>query len=102
MKPSIRPPTAKYRNGSSACRHNHIAPTLRYDPRLQNAREPSTSAQHPSTAAEAADVVGKTDEQQDHEEADPHCRDALVDLAPDRAAAHSFDQREQDVTAVER
>ena len=53
-------------------------------------------------ASQAPDVVGQADEHQDQEQGDPHRGDALVDLAAHRAATQAFDQREQDVPAVER
>ena len=53
------------------------------------------------TAAEAVDVVRQAYEHQDEEERDPDRGHALVDLTPDRTAAEPFDDREQDVAAVE-
>src|SRR5690349_22362201 len=53
-------------------------------------------------SAEAADVVRKADEHQHQEQRDSDRRHALVDLPPDRTAPHSFDDREEDVAAVER
>src|SRR5207245_5542811 len=53
-------------------------------------------------AAEAADVVRQTDEEQHQNEHDSHDRDALVAVARERLAADSLDEREGDVAAVER
>src|SRR4051794_4389040 len=57
----------------------------------------------PSLAsAEPIDVVRKPDEHEHQEERDSDRGDALVDLAADRTAPHTLDDREQDVAAVER
>src|SRR5215212_1878291 len=50
----------------------------------------------------AADVVRQADEEQDQHQSDPHRRYAFVDLAPDRPPAEPLDERERDVTAVQR
>ena len=54
------------------------------------------------TAAEAVEVVRKADEHQHEEQRDPDRGHALVDLTSDSTAAKPFDDREQDVAAVER
>src|SRR5579862_335142 len=52
--------------------------------------------------AGARDVVREGDHEDEQDERDPDHRDPLVDLPRERAAAHSLDQREEDVATVER
>src|SRR5215211_3915842 len=54
------------------------------------------------SAAESADVVRETDEEEQHDEEDSDGGHALVDLAADSAAADSLHDRERDVAAVQR
>src|SRR6476620_9095303 len=53
-------------------------------------------------SADSIQVVRKPDEEQEEDERDPDHGDPLVDLAADGAAAEPLDERERDVTAVER
>ena len=53
------------------------------------------------TPAEVVDVVRQTDERENQEEGDPDRGHALVDLTSDSSAAKPFDDREQNVAAVE-
>jgi SAM-dependent methyltransferase len=52
--------------------------------------------------AQAADVVGQPDEEEEQDHGDADHGDSLVDLPPDGAAAQPLDDREGDVPAVER
>src|SRR4051794_27412890 len=53
-------------------------------------------------AGQAADVVREPDDEEQQDERDPDRGDPLVDGARDRAAPDALDDREQDVSAVER
>src|SRR5689334_15100170 len=52
--------------------------------------------------AQSVDVVGKSDKHQHQEECDSDRGDPLVDLPADGFPAQALDDREEDVTAVER
>src|SRR4029079_4889450 len=53
-------------------------------------------------ATEVADVVREPDEEEEQHDRNPDRRHALVDLTPHRAPADALDDREHDVTAVQR
>src|SRR5829696_1136254 len=51
---------------------------------------------------EVPDVVREPDEEEEKDECDPDRGDALVDLPSNGSATGTFDDRERDVTTVER